>query len=183
VRRYRRPMALTIVRVLRRAGAFAPATIDDLLQDAYVRLCVNNFAPLHTFVSERPDSFEPMLRRVAANVTLDYLRAEMSQKRGGQFRQLPDPDLSLLERIEAEDSVTRMEQQVQLDEIDRLLEHSAKSPSATRDRSIFWMHFRMGMSSESIAQVSTVGLTTKGVESSIFRTLQHIRKMLRIESD
>jgi len=181
LRRFRRPMALAIVRVLRRAGTFAPAILDDLLQDAYVHLCANDFALLRALVLRHPDSFEPMLRVVAANVAHDHLRARMSQKRGGQYRQLPDPDFSLLEHIEVEDSAMKIEREVQLDEIDRLLERSVDSSAAPRDRWIFWLHFQLGMSSQSIARIPSVGLTPKGVESSIFRTLRFIRKSLRIE--
>lgn len=174
-------MALAIVRVLRRTGPFTPTLLDDLLQDAYVHLCANDFALLRAFVSKHPDAFEPMLRVVAANVTHDYLRATTSQKRGGEYRQVSDLDLSLIERPKAEGSATRIEREVQLDEIDRLLQQSADSPSAPRDRRIFWLHFQLGMSSQSIARIASIGLTPKGVESSIFRTLRYIRKNLGIE--
>jgi RNA polymerase sigma-70 factor, ECF subfamily len=181
LRRFRRPMALAIVRVLRRAGTFAPGILDDLLQDTYVRLCANDFALLHALVSRHLDSFEPMLRVVAANAAHDYLRAKMSQKRGGQHRQILDLDLLAMEPIAAEDSATKIEREVQLDEIDRLLERSVDSRSAARDRRIFWLHFRMGMSTQSIASMPSVGLTAKGVESSIFRTLKFIRKSFQIK--
>lgn len=181
LRRFRRPMALTIVRVLRRAGPFAPTLLDDLLQDTYVHLCSNDFALLRTLASKHSNSFEPMLRVVAANVVIDHLRAKMSQKRGGEYLQISDFDLSLLERVEAEGSVMKIEQEVQLDEIDRLLERPGKSSSTPRDRQIFWLHFRLGMSSQSIADIPSVGLTAKGVESSIFRSLRNIRKRLGIE--
>ena len=181
MRRFRRPMALAIVRVLRRAGPFTPAIIDDLLQDTYVHLCSNNFALLHVLVSRDPDSFEPMLRVVAANVARDHVRAKMSQKRGGQYRQFPDKDISLIGGIEAEHSLMRIEHEVQLDEIDRLLQRSVDSPSAPRDRQIFWLHFQLGMTTQSISRIPSVGLTSKGVASSIFRTLRYIRRSLRIE--
>jgi RNA polymerase sigma-70 factor, ECF subfamily len=181
LRRYRRPMALAIVRVLRRAGAFAPTMLDDLLQETYLHLCADSFATLHRLVSRHPDDFEQMLCLVAANVARDQLRADTSQKRGGQYRQIADPDLLFAEQIEAADSATKIEQETQLDEIDRMLRRSVDSPSAPRDRSIFWMHFQLGMSSEAIARISSIGLTQKGVESSIYRTLQLIRKTLRIK--
>ncbi len=183
MRRYQRPMILTIIRILRQAGAFAPTIIDDLLQDTYLRLCADNFAPLHRFISRHPDDFEHMMRVTATSVVQDYLRAKMSQKRGGQYRQIPDPDLLLAGQVEAEDAATKIEQEAQLDEIDRLLQRAADSPSAPRDRSIFWMHFQLGMSSEAIARIASIGLTPKGVESSIFRTLQFIRKNLRYPKD
>ena len=86
-----------------------------------------------------------------------------------------------MERIDAEDSAMRIEREVQLDEIDRLLERSVVSQSASRDRRIFWLHFQMGMSTQSIARMPSVGLTAKGVQSSIFRTLKFIRKSFQIE--
>jgi len=181
LRRFRRPMALTIVRVLRRAGPFPPTILDDLLQDTYVHLCSHDFALLRTLASRHSDSFEPMLRLVAANVAHDYLRARMSQKRGGEYRQVSDLDLSLLERAEAEGSATKIERRVQLDEIDRLLERPGKSLSTSRDRQIFWLHFQLGMTTQAIAQIPSVGLTPKGVESSIFRMLRHIRRSFGIE--
>jgi RNA polymerase sigma-70 factor (ECF subfamily) len=181
LRRYRRPMALAIVRVLRHACRLAPAMLDDLLQDTYVHLCENDFALLHTLVSKHPDSFEPMLRVVAANVAHDYLRSRMSQKRGGQYQQIPNPELSLIEDAGVEGSATRIEREIQLDEIDCLLQRSIDSPSALRDRQIFWLHFHLGMSSQSISRIPQVGLTAKGVESSIFRSLRFIRKTLRME--
>jgi RNA polymerase sigma-70 factor, ECF subfamily len=181
LRRFRRPMALAIVRTIRHAGPLAPAILDDLLQDTYVRLCANDFALLRTLVSTNPDSFEAMLRVVAANAAHDHLRARMSQKRGGRFHQVPESDSSPIDPIGAEGSAMRIEREAQLDEIDRLLERSIDSPTASRDRRVFWLHFRLGMSSESISQIRSVGLTAKGVESSIFRTLQYLRKAFRIK--
>jgi RNA polymerase sigma-70 factor, ECF subfamily len=174
-------MALAIVRTMRRAETLAPAILDDLLQDTYVRLCANDFALLRTLVSRNPDSFEAMLRVVAANVAHDYLRARMSQKRGGQYHQVSESESSLVERLGVEGSAIRIEREAQLDEIDRLLQRSVDSPTTSRDRRIFWLHFRLGMSSEAISQIPSVGLTAKGVESSIFRTLQYVRKALRIK--
>jgi RNA polymerase sigma-70 factor, ECF subfamily len=174
-------MALAIARVLRRAGTFAPTLLDDLLQDTYLHLCTDHFAPLQRLASKHPDALEPMLRLVAANVAQDHLRAETAQKRGGQYRRILDLDFLLAGRIEAENSAAKIDQETQLDEIDRLLERSVDSRSASRDRSIFWMHFQLGMSSEAIARISTIGLKPKGVESSISRTLQFIRKSLCIE--
>jgi RNA polymerase sigma factor (sigma-70 family) len=174
-------MALAIVRVLRRTGPLASTILDDLLQEVYVHLCSNDFALLRTLVTRHEDSLEPMLRVVAANVANDHLRAKMSQKRGGEFHQVSDSDLLLIERSGAEGSATRIEREVQLDEIDRLLERSPYSSSTPRDQRIFWLHFQWGMSSRSIAEIPSVGLTAKGVESSIFRTLRYIRQKFGME--
>jgi RNA polymerase sigma-70 factor (ECF subfamily) len=181
LRRFRRPIALAVVRALRRTGSFAPAIIDDLLQDIFVSLCANDYAQLRTLVAKYPDTLDDMLLRVASNATYDYLRAKTSQKRGGKHLHLVEPDTGVIEQIPARDRSTKIEQEVQLDEIDRLLQRSADTPSGQRDQRIFWLHFQMGMSTESIARIPSVGLTPKGVESSILRTLKFIRKSFRID--
>jgi RNA polymerase sigma-70 factor, ECF subfamily len=181
LRRYQRPMALAIVRILRNAGPSSPEILDDLLQDTYLRLCANDCALLHTLVLRHQDSLEPVLCVIGINVARDHLRAKMSQKRGGQLQQAPDGNLNVVERAEPEGSATQIERKIQLDEIDRLLQRSPGSASAPRDRRIFWLHFLSGLSSQSISEIPSVGLTAKGVESSIFRTLRYIRKSLQID--
>lgn len=181
LRRFRRPIALAVVRTLRRTGSFAPAIIDDLLQDILVSLCANDYAQLRTLAAKYPETLDDMLLRVASNATYDYLRAKVSQKRGGKHLHLVETETGVIEQIPARDREAKIEQNVQLDEIDRLLQRSADSPSGQRDRRIFWLHFQLGMSTHSISRLPSVGLTPKGVESSILRTIKFIRKSFRID--
>jgi RNA polymerase sigma-70 factor, ECF subfamily len=178
VRRYRRPMALAILRVLRRWGELSTVLLDDLLQETYVALCANDYRLLRQFLERHPDSLEAMLRVVAANVTHDQIRARNSQKRGG------DPNKAFadlqLEAATPDDETRRIEREVQLDEIDRMLQRAPKPISSWRDRQIFWLHFRAGMSAQAISEQPFVQLTAKGVETSLYRTLEFVRKGFKI---
>ena len=51
---------------------------------------------------------------------------------------------------------------------------------AARDRRIFWLYFRQGLTAESIASLASIGLSTKGVESVIFRLVKQLRGELTV---
>lgn len=174
VRRYQRPMALVILRVLRRRGELSTALLDDLLQETYVALCANDYRLLRQFVERHRDSLAAMLRVVAANVTHDQIRARSCLKRGGDRNQAY-ADLQLIDPATPGDEAKRIEREVQLDEIDRLLQRAPKRISSCRDRDIFWLHFRAGMSARAISELPFIQLTAKGVETSLYRTLEFIR--------
>jgi RNA polymerase sigma-70 factor (ECF subfamily) len=50
-----------------------------------------------------------------------------------------------------------------------------KPPVSERDRQIFWLYYRQGMSAKEIAALSSLSLSVKGVESVIVRLNQLIR--------
>src|ERR1700728_4217183 len=80
IRRYQKPIALVILRILRRSGDVSTLLVDDLVQDTYVALCLNDCRILREFVERYPDSFVAMIRVVAANVTRDHIRSKNSIK-------------------------------------------------------------------------------------------------------
>ena len=51
-------------------------------------------------------------------------------------------------------------------------------PDQERDRMIFWLYFRQGMSTKEIASLPTVGLGAKGVGSVIERLKHCIRERI-----
>jgi RNA polymerase sigma-70 factor, ECF subfamily len=180
IHRYQHSMALAILRVLRRWGEVSTVLLDDLLQETYVVLCANGHRLLRQFVENHPDSLGAMLRVVATNITHDQLRARRSQKRGAEYFKA-DPESSLLEDASSNAEVEKIEREIQLAEIERVLQKAPRPISSVRDRSIFWLHFRSGLSARAISEIPSVGLTAKGVESSIYRTLDFIRRSFRIE--
>ncbi len=181
IRRFQRPIALMIVRVMRRWGMYSPTVIDDLLQETYFLLCANEYTLLRGLLKKRPDSVESMLRVIAANVTHDYLRAKTAKKRGRDYQQIDDPDHFLMENALVEDGATRIEAEIQLDQIDRLLQTPPNSATVHRDRAIFWMYFQSGMTAQAISEIPSIRLSAKGVESSIHRTLEYIRGCFKIK--
>jgi RNA polymerase sigma-70 factor (ECF subfamily) len=175
--RYRKPITLAILGILRRSGRVSPFLVDDLVQDTYVALCTNGNRVLREFIEPRPSSLTAMVYVIAANVTHDYLRAKNSKRRGGNLQQIAFDSLPL-DSLYAEDTEEEVRRAIQLEEIDTLLRGFPQPATAGRDRTIFWLHFRFGMSAKAIAQIPSFGLTAKGVESSIYRTIDLVRQGL-----
>jgi RNA polymerase sigma-70 factor, ECF subfamily len=182
ISRYQRPITLVIVRTLREAGCSSTLLIDDLVQETYAALCADGLRLLRDFVEEYPSSLDAMVRVVAANLTHDYVRAQNAKKRGGDFAQVPY-DSRALAQIPSPYGHETIELNLQLKEIDATLQGTREHqiPSA-RDRAIFWLHFRLGMSANAIARMPTFQLSSKGVESSLRRTLNMLRMVLKEHS-
>ena len=182
IRRYQRPITLVILRTLREAGSTSTLLIDDLVQETYAALCADGLRLLRDFVEEYPSSLDAMVRVVAANLTHDYLRAQNAKKRGRDFHQVAY-NARALAQLPSPYGQETIELHLQLKEIDATLQgiREHQIPSA-RDRAIFWMHFRLGMSATAIARMSTFQLTSKGVESSLRRTLSVLKTALKENS-
>ncbi|HWF02041.1 MAG TPA: hypothetical protein VHA06_00050 [Candidatus Angelobacter sp.] len=56
---------------------------------------------------------------------------------------------------------------------------SSTTSSFTRDYTIFWLYYREGLTAKAIADDPSIGLTVKGVESTLLRLIKLIR--LRLE--
>jgi RNA polymerase sigma-70 factor (ECF subfamily) len=179
IRRHQRSIALTILRILRRSGEVPTTLVDDLVQDTYVALCANNYRLLHNFVEHDPSSLTAMVRVVAANVTHDHIRSKTAKKRGGSLKQVDSESLPV-DDLYASDSDEKVDRAIQLREIDTMLRGLSHPVTAPRDRTIFWLYFRLGMTAKAIAQIPSLGLSAKGVESSIFRTLKLVRRTLGV---
>jgi RNA polymerase sigma-70 factor, ECF subfamily len=176
IRRYQRPITLAILRTLREAEATSTLLIDDLVQETYTALCASGCRLLQNFVEDYPGSLDALVQVVATNLTHDYLRAQNAKKRGGDFEQVPY-DSRALARIPSPYSHETVEHHMQLKEIDATLQGTREHQiPSDRDRTIFWLHFRLGMSADAIAHMPTFQLTSKGVESSLRRTLSLVKK-------
>jgi hypothetical protein len=71
-----------------------------------------------------------------------------------------------------------------LKEIDDRLKRALTGPDQERDRTIFWLYFRQGMSTKEIASLPAMGLGLKGVGSVLERVKHCIREqILRARGD
>jgi len=68
-----------------------------------------------------------------------------------------------------------MERQLQLRQIDEALARVASGPYQRRNRMIFFLYYRQGLTASEIAALPSLHLTTKGVESIISRMAHMIR--------
>ena len=116
------------------------------------------------------------LKLFAANLVHDHFRSLRSNKRMPAQGLLEFDD----ERL-AHAGLTvagGIEQKILLNEIKDLLETRANGAAAERDRQIFWLHHRHGMSAREIASIPSLHLAEKGVESVLGRLAALVKREL-----
>lgn len=168
-------IAPAVVRGLRQFGATPTRElVDDLVQDTYLRLCEHNFAALRRFRSERPEALIAYLKIAACNVARDYARAALTEKRGAGRVTADDDEMTLA----ADPSTERaaLDAAVLVGEIDRHLS-TGDAAARTRDRAIFWLYYRQGLTARAISEIPSIGLSQKGVESTIYRLTRAVREL------
>lgn len=178
VRRFHRLIAAMVLRTSRRWGEFTPEVIDDIVQDTYLKLCDDDCQMLREFAPRFNGSFSAYLKVVTANTAHDYFKARHAAKRGsGRL----DEDLSTALSADGQEgtgSQKRMERDILLRNVDELLRFRASGPSGERDRTVFWLYYRQGMTAQAIASLPFIELSTKGVESLIWRLTKLVQSEL-----
>ena len=177
VRRFQRPIALVALRTARMWGVTSSSRIDDMVQEVFLRLCSNDCKVLRLFVGDQPGALAAYIKVIAAGVAHDHLRAGKRQKRGGEFK-MSGEDLGDLEsRIAAPAQQQAVESAIQMREIEDVLTSFVPDIITERDRTIFYLYFKQGFTAKDIGAISSIGLSVKGVESSIHRTTTELRKV------
>lgn len=164
VARVGRPIGLTVLRTARQCEEPCRPLLEDLVQDTYVKLWEAR-CRLRDFAIEHPEAILGYIKITAANTTRDYIKQLRSKKKGGDKPHVPTSE------VDPEDpkSQRRIDFRVLLREIDELLKHCLTEPNQERDRMIFWLYFRQGMSTKEIASLPSIGLSAKGVGSVVER--------------
>jgi RNA polymerase sigma-70 factor (ECF subfamily) len=178
VRRFQPVIAGVALRTARRWGEASPLVIEDLVQEAFMKICGENRRLLREFQPQHEKAFYGYLKVVTTRVVHDYFKRSHAVKRWSAD---PPP------RSAAEDeppelidlsATEQIERHALFGEIERRLETVALGPTAQRDRLIFGLYYRAGMSARAIADLPGMDLTLKGVESTIFRITRLLREEL-----
>ncbi len=184
VSRVGKPISLTIMRTACRCGERSRSMVDDLVQVTYLKLWEDRCRLLRDFAIQHPNAILGYIKITAANTTLDYFKHHHSQSAGGDKPRVSTSDVDPEAGNEVYGSREKIAFEVFLKEIDEHLKHCLTGPDKERDRRIFWLYFRQGMSTKEIASLPTIGLTAKGVGSVIERLKYCIREqILGIRSD
>jgi len=178
VSRFRRPIALSITRIVCQWGGKPQQIADDLIQETYLKLCAENCRLLCDFTLQRPGAVLGYIKTVAVNVAHDYFKSLHSQKRGSGVKTQSIEDAEPKAHGWSLGGPEAIEREILLKEVDRCLETCTAGPDQDRDRLIFWLHFQQGLSANAIAGLPTVDLTPKGVESAIFRLSRLVREQI-----
>ncbi len=161
------------MRCARPYGVASPDALDDLIQEAYLKLCADNYRVLRDFHSDHPEAFFGYLKVVTSNVVRDHFRLKLASKRGGLQVAVPADD------VEAETAESQqVERNILLHQIEAVIERQISGPTRQRDRQVFWLYYRQGLTSAAIAELPSIGLSSKGVESLLQRLTRMVREEL-----
>lgn len=179
VRRFHPLIARVALRVARQWGDPSPQVIDDLVQETYLKLCADRLRVLQNFKSAHKDAIYGYIKVFTTNLVHDHFKVVHSQKRGGSATNtsIDDPALDGA-LLTAASTPAILERDVLIQQIDACLQVVASGPGLERDRRIFWLYYRVGLPARAIAALPTVGLSTKGVESTLLRLTRQVRQRL-----
>jgi RNA polymerase sigma-70 factor (ECF subfamily) len=169
VRRFQPLIAGVVARTAGRWVTVTAALVDDLVQETYLKLCTEEFRRLRDFVSWHEDAIYGYLKAIAYTVTLDHFKVHYAVKRGARLQDSSDFDSSL--RVEGRKS--SVENDILLRELEEMAGEVAEEE---RDRLIFQLYYRQGLTTRKIAGIPAIGLSQKGVESCLYRMTERLRK-------
>jgi RNA polymerase sigma-70 factor, ECF subfamily len=178
VSRVGKPISLTIMRTASLWGKASRSLVEDLIQVTYLKLWEDGCRLLRDFAIQHPEAILGYLKKTAANVTHDYFKHGHSQSSGGDKPHVSTSDVDPEAGNEVHGSQEKIAREVLLNEIGEHLKRSLTGPDQERDRMIFWLYFRQGMSTKEIASLPTIGLGAKGVGSVIERLKHCIRDQI-----
>jgi len=178
IRRFNRIIAITAYRAARRWGGDALAVVDDLTQETYLKLCADDARVLREFDSLRQDAIYAFLKVVTSNVANDYFKRLRAGKRGGSRSDAPLDDAERNGSAVGPSGDAHVERAVLLKEVDACFCTVAPEQTHERDRTIFWLYYRQGLTAKEIMELPFKDLSLKGVESILHRLTRLVRTRL-----
>jgi RNA polymerase sigma-70 factor (ECF subfamily) len=179
VRRFHPLISTVVFRTARSWGEISASQIDDLVQETFLKLCLNDCRLLRNFRPEHSGAIFGFLKVVTANVVHDHFKASRAAKRGGVFM-TASPSIADCEQKKESGTVSSskipsVDRSILFNEIDRCLIKGVAPGELTRSRRIFWLYYRWGFSASAIASLPNMNLSTKGVESTLVRLNRLVR--------
>jgi len=179
IRRFHPLIARVVMRVARNWGELSPQALDDLIQETYLKLCADRKRLLQNFKPAHEDAIYGYIKVFTANLAHDHFKASRSEKRGGSA--LPtsiDSDNPGPRARGSSSEEAIIERGILIQQVDACVRAISPGPNAERDREIFWLYYRVGLAASAIAALPTIGLSTKGVESTLLRLTRQVRQRL-----
>lgn len=178
VRRFQPLIAGVVTKcVLRRKRGAKLDLVDDLVHETYLKLLANDYKALRDFSFKDDHGFFGFLKVVASRVVEDYFRKINNQKNncGLEEQDIEEVRIPVLFRS---NSLRPAEMAILLEQIDRCLMNLASEPNFIRDRAIFWLYFRQGLTAKAISKLPDIKLSVKGVESTLLRLTRYVKVCL-----
>lgn len=178
VRRLHGLIAKVVYRIAERMGDGSRQTVDDLIQETYLKLCADDCRILRGFDHRHEGAFLGFVQVVAANVTRDHFRSSYVKNRASDSVDTLAVEASAATLCERGAGQTAMEREILIQEVAAHLDQCTSGPDKNRNQNIFWLYYRTGLSAREIASLPGIGLNTKGVESLILRLGREVRQRI-----
>jgi RNA polymerase sigma-70 factor, ECF subfamily len=160
------------------------ATVNEIVQEVFLKLCEDDRRILREFEDRGSDSLLRLMRTVTLSVGIDYFRRTRAEKRGGRLGAVPmepsqcEESVSDWTRREADHKAAgAVELPALMAQLDGLLRLYPETVSE-RDRTLFWLYYQQGLTAEAISRVPAMKLNVKGVESALLRLTRLLRKTI-----
>jgi len=184
IRRFNPVIARSVLRVVLRHGTPDKSQVDDLVQETYLKICAKNCKLLSGFTPQEPESAYGFLKVVAANVAQDFFKSRLAEKRApGATAQSIEEGGTLPATDCSKNVMNHTERAVLIGQIDRKLSTVVSVGQLPRARMVFWLYYRSGLTASAIASLPSLNMTTKGVESLLFRLTRLVREQLVNSAD
>jgi RNA polymerase sigma factor (sigma-70 family) len=170
-------IALTAQRVSQMRGNASGPVVSEIVQEVFLKLVEEDRRILREFEDRGNVAFLKLLRMVAASVATDYHRRAQASKRGGRGGPMPLDTVEAQPGISNRSATDAVEWPTLMAQLDGLLRLDSESISV-RDRQIFWLYYRHGLTAQAIAKIPAMDLTPKGVESVLRRMAQVLRETI-----
>jgi len=179
VRRFHPLISTVVFRTARSWGEVSASQIDDLVQETFLKLCLNDCGLLRNFQPEHPGAIFGFLKVVTANVVHDHFKSSRAAKRGGAFTTASPPPPYCEQKKDSgnvpSSQIPSVDRNILFKEIDRCLIQGVAPSELSRSRRIFWLYYQWGFSASAIASLPNMNLSTKGVESTLVRLNRLVR--------
>lgn len=168
IRRFQPQIATVVARACREWGEARQEVKEDLIQNTYLKLWANNCSVLKRYEPRHQNSFRGYLKVVSANLVYDWFRKEHPiDDKTDELK----PDINPTRGSHGDDEIF-------FHEVDDILRQRGDGPAEERERAIFWLYYRQGLTAREIAAIPALNLTVKGVESCIFRLTMYVKRKL-----
>jgi len=148
--------------------------MEDLVQEVYVRLCGDNFRRLRDLRSKEHHVVAAFIRTIVLSVVYDNHRVSRAEKRGGTTVAVSYDELQR-ELEDTSSGAAKIDRELLFEQVDRMLRSGGAAEESERNRSVFWLYYRQGLTAQEISAIPGVRLTQKGVESLLQRLSRFVK--------
>jgi len=139
-----------------------PGLVDDLTQDVYLKLCADGFRLLRECRMPHENSIFSYLKFVAASVAHDHFKVLHAYKRRTDLYAEKYKKRKCNRLFDPRSGRQQPKKGCFLGKIEEVLEEVTEGANAERDRMVFWIYYRQGLTASAIAAIPALKTNAKG---------------------